>query len=82
MDCDIGVLTNTQCHLKTFTNENSLYKLESLSDNDIELLKYRLDDYHKIVIENICEHHKCAWLSYYSNFLRYCCDPFKKHSWA
>lgn len=78
--CDIGILTETRCHLTSYTKNKRLYDLQSLSVEDISILKYRLDNYHEIANGKICEHHKCLWLAYYSSFIRKCCDPFKKHT--
>lgn len=79
-NCDIGIITKTQCHLTSFTNKKNLYDLQSLSVEDISILKYRLDNYHEIASGKICEHHKCLWLTYYSSLRIKCFDPFKNHT--
>lgn len=34
-DCDVGILTNTKCRMRTFTNKQNLYNLDSLTNSDI-----------------------------------------------
>lgn len=78
-NCDVGTITKTPCHLDYYTNQKNLYKLDSLSVEDIKLLKYRIDNFHTISNGQICDHHKQIWLHRYSSSKRKCCDPFNKH---
>lgn len=79
-NCDIGIITQSQCHLTSYTDKKNLYDLQSFSVEDNLILKYRVNNYHKIANGKICEHHKCIWLTYYSSRSRKCCDPFKNHT--
>lgn len=79
-NCNVGILTRSQCHLTSYTDKKNLYDLQSFSVEDKLLLKYRVDNYHQIANGKICEHHKYIWLTYYSSSIRKCCDPFKNHT--
>lgn len=47
--CDIGKLTDTQCHLDTYPNLKSLHDVQQFSDEDRLLLKFPII-FHKFVI--------------------------------
>lgn len=78
-NCDVGIITNTPCHLTSYTKNIYLHNLENLESEDILMLKYRIDDFHEISKGKICDHHKFVWLTHYSSMVRKCCDPFKTH---
>lgn len=79
-NCDIGVLTKTPCHLITFTRKNDIVRLETLSKEDLKLLKFRINDFYSICNGTICDHHRYVHLNYFSNLKYKCCDPFAKHN--
>lgn len=78
-NCNIGLLAKTECHLSSYTQKKCIHKLESVPEEDTSLLKFRIDDYHRVSKGTICEHHKKLYLDYFSSFKYKCCDPFKKH---
>ncbi|XP_065642962.1 ARL14 effector protein-like [Hydra vulgaris] len=49
-----------------------------LKDTDIEVLMQRIG-YTFEPNEEICFHHKNAYISRYEALQKYCCDPFKVH---
>ena len=59
--CDVGFITNSECHISTFTNDISLYQLDTLASEEIALLKYRIENFHSISKGTICGHHKCKF---------------------
>ena len=78
--CKIGELTNTTCHLETYTKSKLLIKLDELSESDFMLLKYRIEN-DNIIRENcICQHHKLSYFNYFSSKHLSCCNPFLIHS--
>lgn len=78
-NCSVGKLTKTSCHLSSFTKKKDLFQLNQLSKDDMSLLKYRIDKYYTIADGTICDHHRHSYLTYYSQFIYKCCDPFNKH---
>lgn len=78
-NCDVGVYTESECHLTCYTAGKCLHKFESLSAEDISLLKYRIVNFHEISKGTICDHHKNVYLTHFTSLKRKCCDPFKKH---
>lgn len=70
-------MKNLECHLKTFSHKQLLHKLDKLEEENVTLLKFRLN------IQfppngSICEHHKLKYLDYFTLLQKKCCDPFKK----
>lgn len=80
--CCIGLLTDSECHLETYSENKILYNLSELSEENILLLKLRLQDeefQEQISEGKICHHHKLRYLDYFSQYKYKCFDPFGKH---
>lgn len=80
--CYIGLLTDSECHLETYSDNKLLHNLSELSEENIYLLKLRLQDeqfFEQISDGKICHYHKLRFLDYFSSYKYKCCDPLKKH---
>ena len=78
-NCDVGFHTNTECHLTHYSSNKLLHKLQSLSIEEISLLKYRIEGFHEISEGTICDHHAKIYLTLFTSLKRKCCNPFAKH---
>lgn len=77
--CAIGMTINSECHAETFTVSKDVFPLSELSDDDLYALQARLGL--KIdTLKDICNHHMCTYLRYYSRNHMCCCDPLDRHS--
>ena len=81
IQCTIGMTTNSgDCHSTAYSKCKTVYNLKTFTQADIELLRFRVDNFSPAGDDTICHYHKCKYLDYYSaQYGRYCCDPFKKH---
>lgn len=78
--CTIGDITGSQdCHSKTFSTNQLLHPLDTLTPEEKELLHLRIDEFHPSNEGTICDFHKLKYLEYYSKNVRYCFDPLTKH---
>lgn len=80
--CNIGLVTDSECHKTTFSNTQCFHYFKDLKEEDILLLKYRLSNYQlsdQMIKEKICDFHKLKFLDYYTSVKRKCCDPFNRH---
>ena len=78
-NCDVGFHTNTECHLTHYSSNKLLHKLQSLSIEEISLLKYRIEGFHEISEGTICDHYAKVYLTLYTSLKRKCCNSFAKH---
>ena len=79
ISCDVGLITKSNCNLDHKSNENDFHKLQTLCSSDIILLKSRIHNFDSISKGTMCEYHKRRYLTYFSNYIKKCCDPFNSH---
>ena len=70
---------DANCHKLSLNRKTGLVKLDDLTLTQLELLKYRSDLQPMINSEVICLHHYKYFIDKYSQFQKFCCDPFQKH---
>jgi hypothetical protein len=78
--CSVGLSLNEECNKTSYTRKIGLRSLDSLTDDEKELLFMRTS----ISSENpetftICHHHEKKYISSYVSLQMYCIDPMGRH---
>ncbi|KAJ8677403.1 hypothetical protein QAD02_013190 [Eretmocerus hayati] len=81
--CDIGAITQTDCHKQCYTKKNEIHDLSYVDQSDQVLLMHRIENSQgdgKDHVKTICDHHSYMFLGPgYANLQRKCDDPDKVH---
>lgn len=76
--CSVGEVTRSNCHLLTYVRKKDVKSIESLTENDLTLLKLRIES--SDGLKTICLHHQSMYLQKYEFLQKVCCDPLKEHN--
>lgn len=76
--CSVGLITNSQCHSKDFTDKEENLLVSNLPDQVQEILSWRIART-LTPTSNVCLHHFLYYTEYYENKQKKCCDPNKVH---
>jgi hypothetical protein len=86
VQCSIGKFTSEECFKSTFLNgikkQFEITMFKDIDENTRRLLSLRVHQKHGSSfsdLDNICGHHYAAYHTFYSNGMRKCCDPLRKH---
>ena len=78
-ECYVGILTGTECHLRTYSKIVGIESMLDLPPETREVLMWRTGITLLNVDPSICFHHKYVHLNRFSSQQRFCCDPYKIH---
>lgn len=77
--CDLGTKLGDECHNTRMARKTGFFRVDTLSNEDQELLAWRsgvmLEE-----IEQICFHHEKMFLSRFMSEQRTCADPGNIHT--
>ncbi|XP_058789571.1 uncharacterized protein LOC131663272 [Phymastichus coffea] len=77
--CSISDLVNEECHKERFRANKDIYKIDSLTVEDLQLLSLRVPGFNSLEKKSICDYHHKKYIKFYSHAERYCCDPCNVH---
>lgn len=77
-NCTIGILTDTNCHLKFHTNIEGIMMFAEIDKNDQQLIQLRTKLEPSSIV-NVCYHHFARYITYFAQLQRTCVNPFGSH---
>lgn len=79
-ECSIGAHTKEQCNLHSYSDEKKTWTTSDFTQEQLNNLQLRLENFFIKEDTFICHHHKLKYLDYYTTLsFSKCCDPFSKH---
>lgn len=78
--CCIADFVDDKCHLESLRAKKTLYKINTISAENLEILKLRVTGLKEIEDKSICDYHYKRYISFYSSKEYKCCDPYSKHN--
>ena len=80
--CSIGRFVKDSCDKKSHTLEVGRQKIESFTDDDVNILSRRCGIPRNHELTDICPHHVEVYLRRYTRNQSKCCDPYSMHKKA
>lgn len=78
--CCVSGNVSDECHNDLWRAEKILHKINTLSEEDREILKLRVTGLKEIDDQSICDSHYKRYIQFYSSAEWKCCDPYSVHS--